>query len=84
MTFLKNTDLVNSIGRNNSAIEPCYKHLSLAQKMSASQLRQFGFELKSIRGDVFASIAIFSTESLSVTVNYLGEIGCMAALYFRK
>jgi len=84
MNFFENTHQVNPTERNNAPEEPCFEHLSIAQQMSASELRQFGFELQSIHGEVFESIAVFTSEPLSVTVDYLGEIGCLAALYFRK
>ena len=73
MSFLEKINQVITKDRNHSEKEQCYEHLCLTQKNSASQLRQFGFELKSVHGEVFESIAIFTSDSLSVTVAYLGE-----------
>jgi len=62
----------------------CYSRLTLAQKVSASHLSQFGFKLNFIRGKQLKSLAIFSCESLSVTVDCYGEIDSLSALYFRN
>ncbi|PKG80874.1 hypothetical protein CXF85_22490 [Colwellia sp. 75C3] len=51
-----------------------YERLSLAQKVSACHLQQFGFELKFIRGKQLNCLAIFICNKLSVTVDVYGEI----------
>jgi len=51
-----------------------YNQLSLAQKMAASQVRQFGFELKFIRSSNTKSLAIFSCNSKIITIDSYGEI----------
>jgi len=70
--------------RNTAPTNNCYEQLSLSQKISASHLRQFGFELMFVHGELTESMAIFSCAPLNVTVDYYGEINSMAALYFRK
>jgi hypothetical protein len=52
----------------------CYERLSLAQKVSASNISQFGFELKSVCGELNESQAIFTCGSTNLTVDYYGEV----------
>jgi hypothetical protein len=52
----------------------CYERLSLAQKVSASHISQFGFELKRVSGDMYESQAIFTCGSISLTVDYYGDV----------
>jgi len=83
LNLLENLHQEHEKSQNELGEQSCYNQLSLAQKVSASQLRQFGFELTFIRGDMLESIAVFSCESNSVTVDFLEEVDSIAALYFR-
>jgi len=84
MNFLDKLKKVHEIEHKHAKEKSSYAQLSLAQKISASQLRQFGFELNCVRGGMFEPMAVFTCESYSVTVDHLGEIEGMAELYFSK
>jgi len=62
----------------------CYERLSLAQKFSAAQLTQFGFQLQFIREGPSGAYAVFICGSNSVTVNNSGEINSEANVSFRE
>jgi len=84
MDFTKEFHHVHEHNQKEFDEPSSYNQLSLAQKMSASQLSQFGFELNVIEGDMFERMAVFTNDSLSVTVDYYGEVGSLTTLYFRK
>lgn len=69
----------NLTGQNS-----CYERLSLAQKISANHLQQYGFELQFIRGKSLEAVAVFTCDELSVAVDCYGEVDSLSALYFRK
>lgn len=71
---LRKQPLINERRRVPLIIDVYYQRLSLAQKVSASQLNQFGFELQFIRGKGLNSTAIFTCEDNNLSINYLGEI----------
>lgn len=60
--------------QDKSKINEYYQKLSLAQKISASHLTQFGFELTGISGYSLALKAIFTSDLYSISVDYYGEI----------
>jgi len=84
LTFLDKLHITYEQRRSKLNEEVYYERLSLAQKVAAAELRQFGFELKFIRGELFESMAIFSCGSLNATVDYSGEIDSLSPINLRK
>ncbi|WP_033080326.1 hypothetical protein [Colwellia psychrerythraea] len=84
MDLLEQLNQTHENKQNSQGTVSYYDQLSLVQKISACQLRQFSFKLKLIRGEMFESMAVFTCRSLSVIVNYLGERDSMTAFYFSK
>jgi len=60
-----------------------YERLSLAQKFSASQLTQFGFQLQFIRSENSTSFAIFMRGSEVISVDNSGEISTESEIILR-
>jgi len=84
LTLLDKLHIIDEKRRSKLNEEIYYERLSLAQKVAAAELRQFGYELKFIRGELFESMAVFSCGSLNATVDYLGEIDSLSSIKLRK
>lgn len=79
--MLKRLEQVHESEHDNTEEQSSYQQLSLAQKLAASELRQFGFELQLIRGEGVESFAVFTCDYHSITVDYWGEVDKMMPLY---
>ncbi|MGB0935963.1 MAG: hypothetical protein ACPGTQ_00830 [Colwellia sp.] len=61
----------------------CYDAMTIAQKISAFKLRQFGFGLEVLRREENHKVAIFTCGNKSVLVNHEGDIDCDAPVRLR-
>ena len=70
--------------KENSHNDFWYEQLTLAQKISANELYQYGYFLQFIRGKAHKSVAVFACDDKVAVIDHEGEISLNPNINLRR